>query len=273
MFERLASNEQIHVGTPSDLQQRKLPRAEVERLCQLLLNSDAHVVDNGQHSALGALLVRLVSDIFAFAPHKMLARSSQDEMQNIPSDGVQQPTVNGRPFTPADSVLGSNIHSGQIDGSHPCASTGASISVEAQPTIYNCELEQHSLPRQVETPRPADLSPQHSADIVVLDEIKPIIQMLERGSPEIKQQAKTAIESLNVQTQMALIHAGARKPLLELLGSSTTPVPVPFCSSAASMPNGRHVAAAGRGLSQIMIARNDIEGFSDVSLGCNFRAD
>jgi hypothetical protein len=260
-----APNEQKHAGTPSDLQQRKLPRAEVERLCQLLLNGDAHVVDNGQHSALGALLVRLISDIFAFAPDKMLARPSQEEMQNTPTDGVQ-PTVIGRPFDPAESVLGSNIHSGQIDGLHPCVSTGASISVEAQPTISNCKLEQHSLPRQVDTPGPADLSPQHSADIVVLDEIQPIIQMLEHGSPEIKQQAKTAIESLNVQTQMALIHAGALKPLLELLGSSTAPVLVQFCASAASMPNGRHVAAAGRGLSQIMIAQNDIEGFSDVSL-------
>ena len=141
-FERLASNEQTHVGgAPFDLQQRKSPRAEVERLCQLLLKSDAHVVDNGQHSALGALLVRLVSDIFAFAPCKMLARSSQEEMHNPPSDGVQ-PTMNHRPFTPEDSVLGSISRSGENVGSDLCvSSTEPSISVEAQPAmVRRCML-------------------------------------------------------------------------------------------------------------------------------------
>jgi hypothetical protein len=266
MFEGAASNKQVNFEKSASTQQKKSPRAEVERLCKVLLEADSDAVDNGQHAALGALLVRLVTDIFAYAPN----HASAEEMQNLSA-------MHNSSITAADTLPSSSTNLDQRHHSNAwTTSDAASTSVDEEAGHARDTMEQSYLPRDGEQPSAISTGDNnklsldspllHSTNVVLPDEVRPLVQMLEHGSPEVKQQAKAAIESLNVQTQMALIHAGALKPLLELLGPSTAPVLIQFCSSAASNPIGHHVAAAGRALSQIIVTQSDMEGMTELSM-------
>lgn len=246
MFEGSAANQQMSSeNLASNAKQKKPAQAEVDRLCKVLLKAEPSTVDNGQHAALGALLVRLVSDIFAYAPKHQLGEGTESFIDE----------GNG-----ASEIIPSTLP-----------------GIQDEQTEFACnKMEQLELPRDEETP-PAKLSSESNGsqaalsmpsapDVFLSDEIKPLVQMLEHGSPEIKQQAKAAIESLNVQTQMSLIHAGALKPLLELLGPSIAPALIQFCASAVSNTDGHNVAAVGRALSQLIITQSGIKGITDLSV-------
>ena len=265
MFE--GSSKQISLAKSASTQQKKTPRSEVERLCKLLLQADSDGVDNGQHAALGALLVRLVSDIFAFAP-KPQKRASGEEFQSSAAE------VHNSSFADVQALPNSVTRVNQATHESTALTTSAAAAASfdgeaSEQGVSRHDGEQSSVVSSaaaVNKIAVVDSPLLPSANFVVPDEVRPLVQMLENGSPEVKQQAKAAIESLNVQTQMALIHAGALKPLLELLGPSTAPALVQFCSSAAANHAGHHVAAAGRALSQIIIAQSDIEGITDLSM-------
>ena len=264
MFE--SSSAQSKLVTSASKQQKKSPRAEVERLCKVLLEADSETVDNGQHAALGALLVRLVTDIFAFAPSRVSAKVIQSSAAESNSTAANVDPL------PTFTITNANQTSTAVT-----TSIALSTSDEEEITHASHTVKQGALSRDGEQSsavsstgdsekRMIVSSPiQQANNIVVPDEVRPLVHMLESGSLEVKQQAKAAIESLNVQTQMALIHAGALKPLLELLGANTAPALVQFCSTAASNHSGNQVAAAGRALSQIIIAQSDMEGITDLS--------
>ena len=74
---------------------KKSPRAEVQRLCKMLLDASEADVASGQHSALGALLVRLMFDIFAFLPG---AESGITGFTALPAPAAELPSSPSGPW-------------------------------------------------------------------------------------------------------------------------------------------------------------------------------
>lgn len=267
MFEGSRFKNRTNSAKSAHTQQKKSPRAEVERLCKVLLKFDTDAVDNGQHAALGALLVRLVSDIFAYAPNHVSAEDMQSSLAEVHDNSIADIDTLSSCNTNLDQTHHLNCHV-ESDAVSTSAGVTERADVSTRQGLVLRDGEQSSaISSAGKTDKVVAYLPTlHSANIVSLDEVRPLVQILEHGSPEVKLQAKAAIESLNVRTQMALIHAGALKPLLELLGPSTAPALIQFCSSVESNPSGHYVAAAGRALSQIIIAQSDMEGMTDISM-------
>ncbi|KAK3278401.1 hypothetical protein CYMTET_13654 [Cymbomonas tetramitiformis] len=229
------------------------PQQQVQRLIGVLLKNalekdkDPSAMHSDQH--LSALLHRLMYDIFE--AHN---KGGLDQPQMMMDDGAPGGAMQALPppgmsaeealyaNQPVDDSKGAIFD--DLEGDSAELQQAAAVVASAQPLAKVAKPLVPALPQV---------------------DVTPLVQLLQAGTDETKLLALEAVQNLAVTTQLAIIEAGALRPLVELLGTGSGKALVLLLSRAAANPEGTGVSDASRAL--CALASRDV-GIAQEALGC-----